>query len=62
MKYFRQEMTSAEARKVLFTIVDGMSASEREAVKKEYSRILPVILQREAKQSMASKICWLTSD
>lgn len=49
--YFNENMTAAEARKKLFAIVDGKSADEIEAIKKEYAAIAPILIRREMKNS-----------
>ena len=48
--YFNENMTAAEARTKLFTIVDGKSAAEIEAIKKEYAAIAPILIKRELKE------------
>ena len=47
MKLFNKEMSSAEARRVLFTAVEGKSTAEREIIKEEYKDVLPAIIKRE---------------
>lgn len=49
--YFNENMTYREARNKLYTIVNGKSKSEIEAIKKEYAAIAPVLIEREMKNS-----------
>ena len=46
-KYFNEQMTSDEARTVLFRIVEGKTRSEIEAIKAEYLEISSKIFKRE---------------
>ena len=56
--YFNENMTATEARMKLFTIVDGKSAAEIEAIKKEYAAIAPILIKRELKKHDG----WMTSE
>lgn len=49
--YFNENMTYREARNKLYTIVNGKSKSEIEAIKKEYAAIAPILIEREMKNS-----------
>lgn len=46
---FNENMSSREARQVLFSSVDGKTKAEIEKIKDEYSAVLPVIMDRELK-------------
>ena len=46
---FNENMSSREARKVLFSSVDGKTKEEIEKIKDEYSAVLPAIMDRELK-------------
>ena len=46
---FNINMSSFEARRVLFTIVEGKNQEEIEQIKSQYLKILPMILEREQK-------------
>ena len=46
---FNINMSSSEARTVLFTIVEGKNQEEIEQIKSQYSKVLPMILEREHK-------------
>lgn len=46
---FNINMSSFEARTVLFTMVEGKNIEEIEQIKNEYNRVLPIILEREHK-------------
>lgn len=46
---FNINMSSSEARRVLFTIVEGKNQEEIERIKRQYLKILPMILEREQK-------------
>lgn len=50
---FNEQMTSNEARIVLFKAVEGKTKAEIEQLKSAYSKVLPAILERE--HSLASK-------
>ena len=62
MKYFNTNMTSGEARTVLFSIVDGMTPEEVQKVKDEYLEIIPEIHKRETEERLATPDVWLTAD
>ena len=51
MTYFNESMTNAEARRTLFTVVEGKSKEETERIKQEYSKIIPIINKRELKSN-----------
>lgn len=44
---FNENMTSDQARLALFSAVDGKTKAEIEKIKDEYSKVLPVIMERE---------------
>lgn len=44
---FNENMTSKEARTVLFRSVEGKTKTEIEQIKAEYSKLLPKIIDRE---------------
>ena len=50
---FNENMSSNEARTAFFKAVEGKTKSEVEQLKIEYSRVLPIILERE--QRLASE-------
>ena len=63
MKYFNSDMTSQEARTVLFRVAENMTPSQREDLIKEYRSVAPVIMEREFKtQRELRENCWLTAD
>ena len=47
--FFNENMSSHEARQVLFSSVDGKTKEEIEKIKDEYSAVLPAIMDRELK-------------
>lgn len=55
-KIFTEQMTSEEARMTLFEKIEGKTKTEIEKIKAEYSKILPVILEKE---SNLAKEGWL---
>ena len=58
MKYFNSQMTSSEARSILFSSVDHMSQAEVEEVKSEYRIVLPEIIKREFRENEG----WMTEE
>lgn len=48
-RFFNANMTSDEARTVLFTAVEGKTKKEIEEIKAEYSKVSSVIMKREFK-------------
>ena len=58
MKYFNENMTSTQARNILFSSVDHMSKAEVEEIKKEYREIAPALMERELKENEG----WLTEE
>jgi len=54
---FNVNMSSAEARKVLFTSVNGKSMQEIEEIKKQYSSVSKIIRKRELMQNRG----WMTN-
>ena len=50
MSYFNENMTSSEARTILFS-VDGKTKEEMERIKQEYSEIAPRIIDREFREN-----------
>lgn len=57
-KLFDERMTSSEARKILFSSVDGKTKEEIAQIKEEYSQIAPKIAKRELEKGKG----WFTSD
>lgn len=55
---FNENMTSSEARTILFSSVDGKSKQEIAAIKEEYSKIIPRIIKNELKRNDG----YMTSD
>lgn len=55
---FHENMTYSEARRVLFTAVEGKSPEEIEELKKAYAAVLPVITKRELRENDG----YMTSD
>lgn len=47
MSYFNTDMTYSEAQRTLFSVVEGKSVEEINAIKHEYSEVLPVITRKE---------------
>ena len=56
MSYFNTDMTYPEAQRTLFSVVEGKSAEEINAIKREYSEVLPEITRKE----LAPDDGWLT--
>ena len=50
-KYFREDMTVNEARTILYTLVDKKTKKEMEEVWEEYSKVIPIIVERRLKES-----------
>lgn len=46
---FNEDMSSMEARTVLYSSVDGKIKEEIEEIKEAYKRILPIIIDKELK-------------
>lgn len=44
---FNEQMTSLEARHVLYSNVDGKSKEEKEKLFAAYKKVLPAIIERE---------------
>ncbi|WP_322181987.1 hypothetical protein [Neglectibacter caecimuris] len=57
-KYFHEGMTVGELRTTLFTVVEGKTKEEIEEIKKEYSKILPIVLERQQKENIG----WFAND
>ncbi len=47
-KWFNENMTSDEARRVRCSFTKAQYEANKEAVKKEYAEVLPIILKRES--------------
>ncbi len=58
MKYFNLQMTSSQARSILFSSISHMSESDAEEMKKEYKQIVPEIIKREFRDNNG----WMTED
>lgn len=46
-KWFNENMTSEEARRVFFSFTKEEYEANKEEIKKEYAEVLPIILKRE---------------
>ena len=55
---FNENMTTSEARHVLFSSVDGKSKEEIVRIKQEYSEIFPRIMDKELRNNEG----YMTSD
>ena len=44
---FNENMTSSEARHILFASVDGKTKEEIAKIKEEYDKIIPTIIENE---------------
>ena len=44
---FNEQMSSIEARFVLFTHTEGKTKEEKEEIFKQYKAVLPIIIERE---------------
>lgn len=55
---FNENMTSSEARRVLFSSVEGKTEREVEQIKREFSEIAPKIIERELRENRG----YMTSD
>ena len=55
---FNEHMSSLEARRVLFTSVNGKSKEQIDEIKKEYSSVSKLIRRRELIQNKG----WMTSE
>ena len=50
-KCFHEDMTANEARTLLYTLVDQKTKEEMEEVWEEYSKVIPIIVERRLKES-----------
>lgn len=57
MNIFNENMTSTEARMLLFSIVEGKNEEERKSILDEYSDVARRIRKRESKEYQG----WMTS-
>lgn len=57
-KLFNLSMSSSEARKVLFSSVEGKTEAEIREIKHEFSQIAPKIMERELRANNG----FMTSD
>ena len=58
MKYFNSQMTSSEARSILFSSIGHMSEADATEMKEEYRKVVPEIAKREFRENKG----WMTED
>ncbi len=50
-KYFHEDMTVNEARTLLYTLADKKTKEEMEEIKKEYLKVIGIILEKSHKKN-----------